>query len=74
MSVTSVPSLSFPQANRRRAVLLLVVALALVRSTSLPSVTHVNDAVTLKSWRENRRQTREARKRRERETPLYGHS
>jgi len=69
MSVTSVPSLSFPQAHRRRLLILLVVSLALARSSSY-KLSNLSDAVSLQSWRDSRRRRTDAQKRRELETPL----
>lgn len=67
MSVTSVPSRSFPQAHRRRFLILLVVSIALARSSSVAAL---KDAVTLKSWRDERRHRRHDMRLREKETPL----
>lgn len=68
--MTSLSSLSFPQAERRRAAILIVVALALTRSAPIPALKDLSDALSLKEWRETRKQRREERRRRERETPL----
>lgn len=71
MSVTSLPSQSFPQAHRRRLYIVLAVTLALLRTSQLPAAEAARDMVTLKAWREARRKRLNERRRRERETPLY---
>lgn len=70
MSVTSVPSRSFPQAHKRRLIILLVVSLALARTSSYAKLSSINNVLTLRSWREGRRRRFDDQKRRELETPL----
>lgn len=55
--------------RRRRAVLALLLAIALARSASLPQ-TGLFDVITLRKLRDERRASREERRRREAETPL----
>lgn len=55
--------------RRRRAVLALLLAIALARSATLPQ-TGLLDVITLKKLRDDRRASREERRRREAETPL----
>ncbi|TXT08221.1 uncharacterized protein COLE_05145 [Cutaneotrichosporon oleaginosum] len=70
MSVTSLPSQSFPQAHRRRLYILLAVAIAVLRTSQLPSASSARDVVTLKAWRDARKARFNEQRRRERETPL----
>ncbi|BEI87672.1 uncharacterized protein CcaverHIS019_0103900 [Cutaneotrichosporon cavernicola] len=70
MSVTALPSQSFPQAHRRRLYILLAVAIAALRTSQLPAATAVRDILTLKAWRDARKHRFTEQRRRERETPL----
>lgn len=71
MSVTSLSPQSFSQVHRQRLVILLVVAIATLRTSQLPPAATARDVLTFKAWREGRRQRLSERRRRERETPLY---
>jgi hypothetical protein len=70
MSVTSVPSRSFPQAHRRRLAILLVVSLALARSDAFSQLATLRDVMTFKAWRDARSRRVAESKRRDLETPL----
>lgn len=71
MSAATVPA-THPalQTQGRRALILLVVSIALARGAQLPQFAGFRDLVALKGWRDERRARREERRRRERETPL----
>lgn len=73
MSTLAHPSKRHPATapTRHQAVLLFVFALVMASTAPLNYLRALEDAVSIKQWRQERRLLREERKRRERETPLY---
>jgi len=57
--------------HRRNAFAILLVSVVLARSGRILDLDGVVDTLSLKSWREARKQRREERRRRQMETPLY---
>jgi hypothetical protein len=61
---------ALPLTHRRNAFAILLVSVVLARSGQILNLDGMVDTLSLKAWREARRQRREERRRRQMETPL----
>jgi hypothetical protein len=67
------PLAALPLNHRRNAYAILLVSVVLARSGRILDLDGVVDTLSLKVWREARKQRREERRRRQMETPLCVH-
>jgi hypothetical protein len=65
------PLAALPLNHRRNAFAILLVSVVLARSGHILDLDGVVDNLSLKAWRESRKQRRDERRRRQMETPLY---
>jgi len=65
------PLAALPLNHRRNAFAILLVSVVLARSGHILDLDGVVDTLSLKAWREARKQRRDERRRRQMETPLY---
>jgi hypothetical protein len=70
-AANATPLASLPLNHRRNALAILLVSLVLARSGQIINLDGVVDTISMKAWREARRERREERRRRQMETPLY---
>ena len=70
-AMRSSPLAALPLNHRRNALAILLVSLVLARSGQIINLDGLVDSISMKAWRDARRERREERRRRQMETPLY---
>ena len=67
---TTSPLAALPLNHRRNALAILLVSVVLARSGHILDLDGMVNTVSLKAWRDGRKQRRDERRRRQMETPL----